>query len=165
MKVDFSNFRMIMFENFIRKVAEYKEVYALEDRIESSIKMIQEKVGNGKVIVLVSGGVDSAVTAALLVKALDPEQIYAIHVDSGFMRKNESDVICENLKELGLKNLIRENAKDTFFNTIIEVEGRKVGPLVDTVEPEEELVKKYEEKYNKFKKIYPTIKNIYDELI
>ena len=128
---------MIMFENFIRKVAEYKEVYALEDRIESSIKMIQEKVGNGKVIVLVSGGVDSAVTAVLLVKALDPEQIYAIHVDSGFMRKNESDVICENLKELGLKNLIRENAKDIFFNTIIEVEGRKVGPLVDTVEPED----------------------------
>lgn len=136
-EVDLTENGMIMFENFIRKVAEYKEVYALEDRIESSIKMIQEKVGNGKVIVLVSGGVDSAVTAALLVKALDPEQIYAIHVDSGFMRKNESDVICENLKELGLKNLIRENAKDTFFNTIIEVEGRKVGPLVDTVEPED----------------------------
>ena len=136
-EVDLTENGMIMFENFIRKVAEYKEIYALEDRIESSIKMIQEKVGNGKVIVLVSGGVDSAVTAALLVKALDPEQIYAIHVDSGFMRKNESDVICENLKELGLKNLIRENAKDTFFNTIIEVEGRKVGPLVDTVEPED----------------------------
>lgn len=136
-EVDLTENGMVMFENFIRKIAEYKEVYALEDRIESSIKMIQEKVGNGKVIVLVSGGVDSAVTAALLVKALDPEQIYAIHVDSGFMRKNESDVICENLKELGLKNLIRENAKDTFFNTIIEVEGRKVGPLVDTVEPED----------------------------
>lgn len=136
-EVDLTENGMVMFENFIRKIAEYKEVYALEDRIESSIKMIQEKVGSGKVIVLVSGGVDSAVTAALLVKALDPEQIYAIHVDSGFMRKNESDVICENLKELGLKNLIRENAKDTFFNTIIEVEGRKVGPLVDTVEPED----------------------------
>lgn len=136
-EVDLTENGMVMFENFLRKIAEYKEVYALEDRIESSIKMIQEKVGNGKVIVLVSGGVDSAVTAALLVKALDPEQIYAIHVDSGFMRKNESDVICENLKELGLKNLIRENAKDTFFNTIIEVEGRKVGPLVNTVEPED----------------------------
>ena len=98
-----------MFENFLRKIAQYEEVYALEDRIESSIKMIQEKVGNGKVIVLVSGGVDSAVTAALLVKALDPEQIYAIHVDSGFMRKNESDVICENLKELGLKNTVFKN--------------------------------------------------------
>lgn len=136
-EVDLTENGMQMFENFIRKVAEYKEVYALDDRIETSIKMIQEKVGENKIIVLVSGGVDSAVTAALLVKALNPDNIYAIHVDSGFMRKNESDVICENLKELGLKNLIRENAKDYFFNTVVEVDGKKIGPLVNTVDPEE----------------------------
>ncbi len=136
-EVDLTENGMKMFENFIRKVAEYKEVYALDDRIETSIKMIQEKVGDNKIIVLVSGGVDSAVTAALLVKALNPDNIYAIHVDSGFMRKNESDVICENLKELGLKNLIRENAKDYFFNTVVEVDGKKIGPLVNTVDPEE----------------------------
>lgn len=136
-EVDLTENGMVMFENFLRKIAEYKEVYALDDRIQTSIKMIQEKVKDNNIIVLVSGGVDSAVTAALLVKALNPEQIYAIHVDSGFMRKNESDVICENLKELGLKNLIRENAKDYFFNTPIEVEGRKIGPLVDTIEPED----------------------------
>ena len=136
-EVDLTENGMKMFENFLRKVAEYKEIYALEDRIQTSIKMIQEKVGDNKVIVLVSGGVDSAVTAALLVKALNPDNIYAIHVDSGFMRKNESDVICENLKELGLKNLIRENAKDYFFNTVVEVDGKKIGPLVNTVDPEE----------------------------
>lgn len=136
-EVDLTENGMKMLENFIRKVAEYKEVYALEDRIQTSIKMIQDKVGDNKVIVLVSGGVDSAVTAALLVKALNPDNIYAIHVDSGFMRKNESDVICENLKKLGLKNLIRENAKDYFFNTVVEVDGKKIGPLVDTVDPEE----------------------------
>ena len=135
-EVDLTENGMKMFENFIRKVAEYKEVYALDDRIQTSIKMIKEKVGNNKVIVLVSGGVDSAVTAALLVKALPADNIYAIHIDSGFMRKNESDIICENLKELGLKNLIRENAKDYFFNTVVEVNGKKLGPLVDTVDPE-----------------------------
>lgn len=135
-EVDLTEEGMKMFENFIRKVAQYQEFYALDDRIETSIKMIQEKVGDNKVIVLVSGGVDSAVTAALLVKALNPENVYAIHIDSGFMRKNESDVICENLKKLGLKNLIRENAKDLFFNTVVEVEGEKIGPLVDTVDPE-----------------------------
>ena len=136
-EVDLTENGMIMFENFLRKIAEYKEVYALDDRIQTSINMIREKVKDNKVIVLVSGGVDSAVTAALLVKALSPDQIYAIHVDSGFMRKNESDVICENLKDLGLKNLIRENAKDYFFNTEIEVDGRKIGPLVNTIEPED----------------------------
>ena len=125
-----------MLENFIRKVANYKEVYALEDRIQTSIKMIQEKVGNNKIICLVSGGVDSAVTAALLVKALPADNIYAIHIDSGFMRKNESDLVCEDLKKLGMKNLIRENAKDIFFNTIVETEDGPIGPLVKEVDPE-----------------------------
>ena len=123
-------------ENFIRIVAKYQDVHALDDRIETSIKMIKEKVKDNKVVVLVSGGVDSAVTAALLTKALNPENVYAIHIDSGFMRKNESDIICENLKKLGLKNLIRENAKDYFFNTVVEIDGKKIGPLVDTVDPE-----------------------------
>lgn len=136
-EVDLTENGMKMLENFIRKVAKYQEVYALDDRIETSVKMIQEKVGNNKVIVLVSGGVDSAVTAALLIKALEPDQIYAIHVDSGFMRKNESDVICENLKRLGLKNLFRENAKEYFFNTKVEVDGKVLGPLVETTDPEE----------------------------
>ena len=135
-EVDLTEEGMKILENFIRKVAKYQDFYALDDRIETSIKMIKEKVGDNKVVVLVSGGVDSAVTAALLVKALDSDNVYAIHIDSGFMRKNESDVICENLKKLGLKNLIRENAKDIFFNTVVEVEGKKIGPLVDTIDPE-----------------------------
>lgn len=135
-EVDLTEEGMKILENFIRRVAKYQDFYALDDRIETSIKMIREKVGDNKVVVLVSGGVDSAVTAALLVKALNPDNVYAIHIDSGFMRKNESDVICENLKKLGLKNLIRENAKDTFFNTVVEVEGKKIGPLVDTIDPE-----------------------------
>ena len=136
-EVDLTEEGIKILENFIRKVAKYKDFYALYDRIETSIKEIRKKVGDNKVVVLVSGGVDSAVTAALLIKALNPDNVYAIHIDSGFMRKNESDIICENLKKLGLKNLIRENAKEMFFNTIVEVEGKKIGPLVDTIDPEE----------------------------
>jgi len=136
-EVDLTENGMKILENFIRKIVGYKDTYALDDRIQTSIKMIQEKVGDNKVIVLVSGGVDSAVTAALLVKALNPDNIYAIHVDSGFMRKNESDIICENLKKLGLKNLIRENAKEDFFNATVEHDGKIIGPLKDTVDPEQ----------------------------
>ncbi len=136
-EVDLTENGMKIINNFLRRIAVYKEVYELDDRIETSIKMIQEKVGDKKVICLVSGGVDSAVTCALLIKALRPEQIYAIHIDSGFMRKNESDLICENLKKLGLKNLIRENAKDYFYNTSVEIDGRQMKPLVETIEPED----------------------------
>ena len=135
-EVDLTENGMKMLENFIRKVAKYQDVYAIEDRIQTSINMIKEKVGDNKIIVLVSGGVDSAVTAALLVKSLNPDNIYAIHIDSGFMRKNESDIVCENLKKLGMKNLIRENAKDYFLNTIVETEEGPIGPLSKTVDPE-----------------------------
>lgn len=125
-----------MLENFLRGVCAFKDTYALEDRIETSVKMIREKVGNGKVIVLVSGGVDSAVTAALLVKALGSEQVYGIHIDHGMMRKNESDIICENLADLGLTQMQRINAEDAFFNTPLVIDGVSYEPLCKTCEPE-----------------------------
>lgn len=122
--------------NFLFNVCGLSGNYALDDRIQTAIEKIRQKVGDEKILVLVSGGVDSAVSAALLVKALKPENVYAIHIDHGFMRKNESDNVCANLKELGLVNLLRENAAERFFNTVVEVEGKPVGPLTTLVDPE-----------------------------
>lgn len=51
---------------------------------------------------LVSGGVDSTVCAALLHKALNPDQVIAFHIDNGYMRKNESVLVEESLKKVGL---------------------------------------------------------------
>lgn len=136
-EVDLTENGMKMLENFLRKICCFKDTYALEDRINTSIEQIKKTVGNGKVLVLVSGGVDSAVSAALLLRALDPENVYAIHIDHGLMRKNESDIICENLRELGLKHLLRENAEDVFFNSKVTVNGREVGPLTTLIDPEE----------------------------
>ncbi len=128
---------LAMLENFLRKICGFSEKYALEDRIETSVRMIRERVGkDGRVVVLVSGGVDSAVTAALLVRALRPEQVFAIHIDHGLMRKNESDIICENLAELGLTQMQRINAEDAFFNTPLVIDGVSYAPLSQTVEPE-----------------------------
>ena len=52
---------------------------------------------------LLSGGVDSTVCAALLQKALPTEQIHAVHIDNGFMRKNESQEVIQSLEALGIK--------------------------------------------------------------
>ncbi|MCL2095510.1 MAG: glutamine-hydrolyzing GMP synthase [Oscillospiraceae bacterium] len=93
----------------------------LENTIKESVGMIREKAGeNGKVIVLVSGGVDSMVTAALLLKALPADNIYAIYVDHGFMRKNESDFVYSHLKKLGFKNenLLKIDAGDKFIEAV-----------------------------------------------
>jgi GMP synthase (glutamine-hydrolysing) len=109
----------------------------MEDRIRASIDMIRSRVGRAPVVVLVSGGVDSAVTAALLLKALDPDQVHAIHVDHGLMRKDESDAVCENLARLGLKHLLRVNAWDDFYGTAVAEGERMIGPLSRTTDPEE----------------------------
>lgn len=126
-----------MLENFLRKICALKDTYALDDRIEASVKMIRERVGDKRVVVLVSGGVDSAVTAALLVRALPPENVFAIHIDHGLMRKNESDLICENLHKLGLINMKRVNAEDEFFHGLVnDGSGNIIGPLSDVCDPE-----------------------------
>lgn len=139
-EVDLTVNGKIMLHNFLRNICGFKEKYSLEDRINISIEQIKQKVGNNKVIVLVSGGVDSAVSAALLLKALNTENIYAVHVDHGLMRKDESDIVCENLKKLGLKNLIRVNSEEIFFNRTIDVHGVQVGPLTSLVDPEEKRI-------------------------
>lgn len=126
-----------MLNNFLRGICGLTEVYALDDRIETSIAMIRRRAAGSKVMVLVSGGVDSAVTAALLTKALPPEDVYAIHIDHGMMRKNESDIICENLASLGLVNMKRVNAaEEFFFGKVDDGTGTLIGPLAETCDPE-----------------------------
>ena len=136
-EVDLTEHGKQMLTNFLTKICGFQCDYTLDDRIQTSIEYIRKKVGNEKVLVLVSGGVDSAVTAALLLRALDPENVYAIHVDHGLMRKNESDLICENLEQQGLKHLMRLNAEADFLYSKIDVDGRFLGPLTDMVDPEE----------------------------
>ncbi len=136
-EVELSENGKVMLENFLRGICGLKEVYALDDRIQTSVDMIRKRVGDKKVMVLVSGGVDSAVTAALLTKALPPENVYAIHIDHGMMRKNESDIICKNLSSLGLVNMKRVNAAKTFFyDTVDDGNGNIIGPLAETCDPE-----------------------------
>ena len=136
-EVDLTPGGMTMLKNFTSEICGLAGNYILEDRINMAIERIKEQVGTGDVLVLVSGGVDSAVTAALLLSALPENKIYAVHIDHGFMRKNESNMICEQLKKLGLKNLIRENAADKFFKSVVCIDDKDVGPLTETIDPEE----------------------------
>ena len=125
-----------MLENFLYKVCGLTGSHALGDRLNESLYAIRTQVGDKNVFVLVSGGVDSSVTAALLVKALRPEQVFAVHIDSGMMREEESDLVCEALKAIGLKHLERVDAEQTFLNATTEIDGKTVGPLRHVTDPE-----------------------------
>ena len=135
-EVDLTENGNAILENFLRKIAKFTGNHTLEDGIKIAIDAIQAQAGNEKVLCLVSGGVDSAVTAALLLKALPPENVYAIHVDHGLMRLNESERICETLKEMGLVHLIHVRGQDYFFDTVIETETGPLGPLTELNDPE-----------------------------
>lgn len=135
-EVDLSVHGGKMLENFLYKICGLSGRHVLTDRLQEALEKIRAQVGDHKVFVLVSGGVDSSVTAALLVKALKPEQVFAVHIDSGMMRYEESDLVCEALKAIGLKHLERIDAETIFLNATTEIDGQTVGPLCKIHDPE-----------------------------
>ncbi|KAK9885455.1 hypothetical protein WA026_010951 [Henosepilachna vigintioctopunctata] len=121
-EVDLTPNGMTMLRNFLYDVASLTGNYTIQSREAECIKYIKESVGSNKVLLLVSGGVDSTVCASLLHKALTPEQIIAIHIDNGFMRKNESEKVQISLQKIGLTLRVIK-AASTF------AEGTTVVPL------------------------------------
>lgn len=89
-----------MIENFLKHIAGIEADATLESKKEKAIKDIREKVGDKKVLAYASGGVDSTVLVSLLREALPPEQIYAVHIDHGFMRAGEREEVETAFKKL-----------------------------------------------------------------
>ena len=88
--------------------------------IEEQVKEVREQVGNRKVLLALSGGVDSSVVAALLIKAIG-KQLVCVHVNHGLMRKGESEQVIEVFgKELDA-NLIYVDATDRYLNLLAGV--------------------------------------------
>jgi GMP synthase (glutamine-hydrolysing) len=103
-------------ENFLYDICGAKGDYRLDDYIDTQVQKIREKVGDKRVLLALSGGVDSSVCAGLLSRAI-PGQLTCIFVDHGFMRKNEGDQI-ENAFSGRDLNFIRVNAQERFLAKI-----------------------------------------------
>ncbi len=103
--------------NFAFKVCGAMADWSMTDFIDLQIAEIRKTVGDKKVILGLSGGVDSSVTATLLHKAIG-NQLTAIFVDHGMLRKNEGDEVMAALnRDLGV-NIIRVNAQERFLNKL-----------------------------------------------
>ena len=88
--------------------------------IDEQVRLIKEQVGDKKVLLALSGGVDSSVVAALLIKAIGA-QLVSVHVNHGLMRKGESEQVIEVFrKDLG-SNLIYVDATDRFLDLLAGV--------------------------------------------
>ena len=88
--------------------------------IEEQVAEVRAQVGDKKVLLALSGGVDSSVVAALLIKAIG-KQLVCVHVNHGLMRKNESESVIKMFKEGMDANLIYVDATDHFLNLLAGV--------------------------------------------
>ncbi|MDD6681907.1 MAG: glutamine-hydrolyzing GMP synthase [Clostridiales bacterium] len=88
--------------------------------IDEQVKAVQEQVGDKKVLLALSGGVDSSVVAALLIKAIG-KQLICVHVNHGLMRKGESEQVIEVFGKKLDANLIYIDATDRFLDKLVDV--------------------------------------------
>jgi len=108
---------MKMLENFI-DICGVKKEWKIEDFVEEKIKEIKKQVGENKVFMLVSGGVDSTVAFVLLAKALGQERVYGLFVDTGFLRLDERKQVEKSLDDAGFKYLHVADASERYYKSL-----------------------------------------------
>ena len=144
----------IIIANFLFQIANCKKEWELKDWIKKAIDKIQKQVNRDRVILGLSGGVDSSVTAVLLHKAIG-DRLHCIFVNNGLLRKNE---------EKEVQTLFKEQLRFENFH-YIDAEEKFLGKLMEIDDPEEKrriightFIEIFEEKTLELEKSFPNIK-------
>ncbi len=134
-------------DNFLSNVCHAKKDWSMAGYVETAINELKEKIGDKKVLLALSGGVDSSVCAALLDKAVG-EQLTCIFVDHGLMRKNEGNEVEEAFSG-GKLNFVRVDASERFLKELAGVnDPEKKRKIIG-----EEFIRVFEEEAKKIGKV------------
>ena len=139
-----------MLYNFVRNVCGCQGLWRMDSFVENAIKEVREKVGDGKVLLALSGGVDSSVLAALLAKAVG-SQLTCVFVDHGLLRKNEGDEVESVFGKGGAFeiNFVRVNAAERYYEKLAGVtEPEQKRKIIG-----EEFIRVFEEEAKKIGKV------------
>lgn len=119
---------MKILENFIFDICNCKKDWSLDKYWNQIIQEVKQTVGNRRVFLLVSGGVDSSVCFSLLEKILGKNRVFGLHIDNGFMRLNESKKVKQALARAGFDDLLVVDSQVKFLEAtkgIIEPEKKR----------------------------------------
>ena len=137
-----------MLRNFLFEVCGCKGDWVMSDFAQKSIEALRKKIGDGKVLCALSGGVDSSVAAVMLHKAVG-KQLTCVFVDNGLLRKNEGDEVESLFRNQFDINLIRANAQDRFLGKLAGVkEPEKKRKIIG-----EEFIRVFEAEAKKIGKV------------
>ena len=116
--------------------------WTMEQYIEEVRQALPARVGTNPVLLLISGGVYSTVAGALLLKTLDPDAVHLMYMDTGLMRKGETETVSANLKRLGAKHLHIIHCETEFLSALAglsepEAKRKAIGDLFITIQERE----------------------------
>jgi GMP synthase (glutamine-hydrolysing) len=127
---------------FVFGVCGCTQGWTMEQYIEEMRASLPARVGGNPVLLLISGGVDSTVAAALLLKTLKSDQVRLMYMDTGLMRKDETRIVTANLERLGARHLHIIRCEDEFLSALKglddpEAKRNVIGNLFITIQERE----------------------------
>ncbi|MDR2608035.1 MAG: glutamine-hydrolyzing GMP synthase [Treponema sp.] len=127
---------------FVFGVCNCSAGWTMEQYVEEVRTSLVAKTGTNPVLLLISGGVDSTVAGALLLKTLNPDQVHLMYMDTGLMRKNETGTVKASLEKLGAKHLHIVYCEDEFLGALRgldepEAKRKVIGDLFISIQERE----------------------------
>lgn len=150
--------------NFI-EICQCAKTWSIENYIESVKEEIRQQVGDGQIVSLISGGVDSTASTLLCYEAIGKERVFPIHIDNGLMRLNESSQVREMLANHGISNLTFVDASEEFLQALKGVTDPEAKRSIIGTHFIEILEREIEKIDNTGKKTYFCQGTLYTDLI